>query len=115
MAVLPWPMILFQYLFILPRYDKLFHQYKVSVDGWTALCLNVSAWVRNFSVFAFIVTIMLTACCVMTANFVLTLPFSRRRRNLFLLLSFGLPCALFILSWLGVLATHSKLVEGLQR
>ena len=115
LAVLPWPLILFQYLFVLPRYDKLFRQYNVYVDGWTAICLNVSAWVRNYSVFSFIATLMLTACCVMTANLVLTLPFSRPRRSFFLLLDFGLPCALFIVSWLGVLSTHSKLVEGLQR
>jgi hypothetical protein len=115
LAVLPWPLILFQFLFTLPRYEKLFREYGLHMSSLTNLLFDIALWVRAYTFFAFALTLLLTGISVLVADFVQTCAISRWRRWLVLLVVFGVPCFLFVLSWLGVLGTHRKLVEGLNK
>ena len=58
---------------------------------------------------------VLTFASVIVAQTVQSIPLSRTRRGLILLVVFGLPCLVFALTWLGVWSTHRTLVEGLNR
>ena len=115
LAVLPWPVVLFQYLFVLPRYDHLFRESGLKVDDLTGLALNVSAWLRTRTLLAFAITFVLMAITVGTAHAVQSAPLSRRRQAAFLLFVFGIPVLVFLLTWLTVENTHRTLVEGLRK
>lgn len=115
LALLPWPLVLFEFLLVLPRYDKLFHQYGLKADSVTAFLLAVSAWVRAHVFLAFLVTFVLMGSSVGVAYASQAVPVSRGRRLIVLLVVFVVPCALFVLSWVGVMWAHRTLVEGLKR
>src|SRR5262245_31073841 len=115
LAVLPWPLILFQFLFTLPRYEKMFREYGLKISDFTALLFDIAAWVHDHMFLAFGFTFLFTGLSVVTADVVQTRSVSKSRRLLVLLVVFGLPCLLFVLSWLGVLGTHRRLVEGLNK
>ena len=115
LAALPWAAVLFQFLAVLPRYDKLFREWGLRVDDFTAVTLNVSAWARNNFLVAFLTTLGLMAASVFTAHTVQSADLPARRRAAVLLFVFGVPCLVFGLAWLGVLNTHRTLVEGLKK
>jgi type II secretory pathway component PulF len=115
LALLPWPMVLFQYLTVLPGYDKLFRDFHLQLNSFTALLLNVSGWARRNSLGAFAIVFVLTMVSMLTAHTVHLSAMSRRRRATILLFVFGVPCLIFALTWLGVLGTHRTLVEGLSK
>ena len=113
--MLPWMLVLFQYLLILPRYDRLFRQFNLDVDDFADLLIKISEWVRANVLAAFLITFVL-----MTVNVAVTVVaqsprISRKRRILMLFLAFTIPCFLFVLTWVGVESTHSRLVEGLNK
>jgi type II secretory pathway component PulF len=115
LAVLPWVLVLFQFLLILPRYKKLFDQFGLKLPGWVELIFTVSTWVQAHVLLAFLLAFLLIAVSVGLAHVVQTTPVSTWRRLLVLLLVFAVPCLLFLLSWLGVFWTQRKLVEGFNR
>ena len=115
LAALPWPVVLFQFLAVLPAYDKLFRQFGLKVDDLTALLLNTSRWLQRNVVAAFALTLALMAVSVVTAHAVQTAHLPRGRRAAVLVFVFGIPCLVFGLAWLGVLGTHRTLVEGLRK
>lgn len=115
LAAIPWVAVLFQFLAVLPRYDKLFREMGLKVDDFTALTLNVSAWARKNFLLAFLLTLALMAVSVFTAHTVQSVEMSGKRRAAVLLFVFGVPCLVFGLAWLGVLNTHRTLVEGMQK
>lgn len=115
MAVLPWPVVLFQFLLVVPRYAKLFRDFRFDVPPATRLLIDVSTWTRGHTLLAFSITSILTFASVIVAQTVQSRPLSRRTRALILLAVFGLPCLLFVATWLGVWNTHRTLVEGLNR
>ena len=115
LAALPWPLVLFQFLAVLPRYDRVFRQFNLQVDSFTGMLLNVSAWVQKYVVVAFVGVFVLMATSVVTAHTVQSSDLPRGRRAAVLVFVFGLPCLVFALAWLGVLNTHRTLVEGLRK
>ena len=115
LAALPWPLVLFQFLVSLPRYDKIFREFGLKVDDFTAVLLNLSSWLRNHFLVAFLITFGLMTASVFTAHTVQSIDLPGRRRAAILLFVFGVPCLLFGLAWLGVLNTHRTLVEGMRK
>jgi hypothetical protein len=115
LALLPWPLVLFEFLLVLPRYEKLFRAYRLKVNSVAAVLLDISAWVRAHVFLAVLTTFVLMGISVGAAHVAQTLPVSKWRRLLALLVAFALPCVLFVLSWVGVMWTHRTLVEGLKR
>lgn len=115
MAVLPWPVVLFQFLLVVPRYAKLFNDIGLKLPPATSFLIDVSNWTRGHTLLAFSITSILTFASVIVAQTAQSWPMSRRNRALVLLAVFGFPCLLFGLTWLGVWSTHRTLVEGLNR
>lgn len=115
LAVLPWPLVLFQFLLIVPRYARLFRDIRLQVPPATTLLIDISTWARSHTLPAFAMASVLTFASVIVAQTVQSIPLSRTRRGLILLVVFGLPCLVFALTWLGVWSTHRTLVEGLNR
>ena len=115
MAVLPWPIVLFQFLFILPGYDRLFREYGLKVDSITGLLLNVSAWLWANNLPAFLIAFVLMGLSIGTAHMVQSASVSRVRRVAILLFVFGVPSGVFLATWMSVQNTHRTLVEGLRR
>jgi type II secretory pathway component PulF len=115
LATLPWALVLFQFLLILPRYDRLFRNLGLKVPDLTALMLNISAWVRTHVLPSFLITFALMGVSVFIAHLVQTTPMSRGRRLLFLLIVFGMPCLAFVVAWVGVIGTERRLVEGFHK
>lgn len=115
LAALPWPAVLFQFVAVIPRYDKLFREFGLKVNDFTAVLLNVSAWTRRNVMVAFVITFALMAMSVFTALTVQSIDLPRNRRAAILLFVFGVPCLVFALAWLGVLGTHRTLVEGFRK
>lgn len=115
LAALPWAAVLFQFVAVLPRYDRLFREFGLKVDDVTAVTLNLSAWLRNHFLVAGLLTFGLMAASVFAAHTVQSVDLPGRRRAAVLLFVFGVPCLVFGLAWLGVLNTHRTLVEGMRK
>jgi len=115
LAILPWVLVLFQLLLVVPRYKRLFDEFGLKVSGSVELILFASGWVQRHILFAFLFTFLLIAGSVGLAHYVQTTPVSKSRRLIVLLLVFAVPCALFLLVWLGMYSTERKLAEGFQR
>jgi type II secretory pathway component PulF len=115
LAFFPWPLVLFQFLFIVPRYDRLFRDYNLQIAGPTSVLFQISAWLRANAIVGYSLALVLTGVSVFAADFVQSRPTGRWRRILILLLVFGVPCLVFVVCWLGVLSTHRRLIEGLNR
>jgi type II secretory pathway component PulF len=113
LATLPWALVLFQFLLIVPRYGKLFREFGLKVPAVTELLLNISAWVRGNVLLSFLIAFVLTGISVGVAHAVQTIQMSRGRRLFFLLVVFGVPCLAFVLAWVGVIGTHRRLIDGL--
>jgi type II secretory pathway component PulF len=108
-------LLLFEFMLVLPRYDKLFREHHLKVPSHTDLLLTIGHWVENHVLAAFLITFALMGVSFGLAHTAQTTAMSRRRRLLILLVVFGLPCLVFILAWVGVETTHRTLVEGLKR
>jgi type II secretory pathway component PulF len=115
LAPVPWVILLFQFLLIVPRHRKLFAQLGLRVPPATQIVLDVSAWVTKHLVLAFLATVVAMGVTVGLAQAVQTERVSRRTRYLVLSLAFGVPCLLFVLAWLGVDVAHRRLEEGLSK
>jgi type II secretory pathway component PulF len=115
LAAFLWPVVHIQYLFILPGYDKLFRDYNLKVDDLASRILNLSAWLKARGLVAFAITFVLMAVTVGTAHAVQTAPVSGRRRAAILLIVFGVPCLVFLLTLLTVENTKRTLFEGLRK
>jgi type II secretory pathway component PulF len=115
LAALPWPLVLFQFGVILPRYDKLFRDFDLKVDAFTGIILNISAWLQRNVLAGFVAMLGLMAVSVGAAYTVQSVEMPRGRRPAILLFVFGVPTLLFVFAWLGVLNTHRTLVQGLQK
>lgn len=109
LAAMPWPVVLFQFLVVLPGYSKLFRDFNLKVDGFTAVMLNVSAWVHRYLIIAFAMAFALMGISVVAAYTVQSVEMSRGRRAAILLFVFGVPMLVFVLAWVGVLSTHRTL------
>src|SRR4051812_15270526 len=92
LAALPWPVVLFEFLAVLPRYDKVFRQFGLKVDDFTAVLLNISAWVGRNVPAAFAIAFALMGVSVLAAHPVQTPEVPRNRRAAVLLFVFGVPC-----------------------
>src|SRR5262245_43335672 len=101
LAPVPWAVLPFQLVLIVPRNGKLFAQYGIKVPDLTQVVLDVSAWATNHLGLAFLVTFLGMGVSVGLAQAVQTERVSRRTRILVLLAAFGVPCVLFALAWLG--------------
>jgi len=115
LAALPWPVVLFQFGAILPRYDKLFRDFNLKVDDFTGLMLNIADWLQRHVLVGFAATFGLMAVSVGTAYTVQAVEMPRGKRAAILLFVFGVPTLVFVLAWVGVLSTHRTLVQGLQK
>jgi F0F1-type ATP synthase membrane subunit c/vacuolar-type H+-ATPase subunit K len=115
LAILPWTLLLFEFLLIVPRYKKVFDEFGLKVAGLVEGIFLVSGWVQRHVVVAVLLTLLLTAISVGLAHAVQIIPVSRTRRLFVLFLVFAVPCLLFLLAWLGMFWTDRKLAEGLQR
>jgi hypothetical protein len=115
LAALLWPVVLFQYLFVLRGYDKLFRAYNLKVDDLSGRVLNLSAWLRARSFVAFAITFLLMAVTVGAVYAVQTAPLSGRRRAAVLFLIFAVPCLVFLVTLLTVENTKRTLFEGLRK
>jgi type II secretory pathway component PulF len=115
LSILPWALLLFQFLLVLPRYDQLFRRFGVKLDDFTTLLLRISNWVRANVLLSFLIVFALMGANVLASVLAQQAKVSRRRRIAMLLVIFGVPCLLFLVTWVGVLATHRRLIEGLQR
>src|SRR5262245_34269983 len=115
LAALPWLIVLFQFLTILPAYDRMFRRFGLKVDDFTAVLLNASQWLVRHTVVAFCLTFALVGVSVLAAHTVQSADAPRGRRAAILVFVFGFPCLVFVMAWLGVLNTHRTLVEGLQK
>jgi len=115
LAIFPWLLLFFQFLFVLPRYRKIYNELGLKLPRSAELSFDVSAWINRHIVIAYLVTLALIGVSVGAAYAVQTTPVSRSRRLLVLFLVFAIPCLLFIASWLGVLDTQRRLAEGLNK
>src|SRR3954464_15182943 len=80
LAALPWPLVLFQFLAVLPRYDRVFRQFNLKVASFTGMLLNVSAWLQKYVAVAFVGVFVLMATSVVTAHTVQSSDLPRNRR-----------------------------------
>src|SRR3954470_19959258 len=85
LAALPWPVLLFQFLAILPRYDRLFRESQLPVGDLAGLLLNVSRWAQRNVAVAFALALVLMAVSVAAAHTVQTTDLPRTRRAAILL------------------------------
>lgn len=115
LAPVPWAVLLFQLLLIVPRHAKLFAEFGIQLPPLTGLVLDASAWVRGHLFLAVLETVVGMGVSVGLARAVMTDRVSRRTRTLVLLGAFGVPCLLFVLAWLGVGEAHRRLDEGLSK
>jgi type II secretory pathway component PulF len=115
LAVLPWVLVLFQLLLVVPRYKKLFDEFRLKVSGSVELIFVVSGWIQRHVLFSFFFTFLLIAGSVGFAHYVQSTAVSKSRRLIVLVLVFAIPCVLFLLVWLGMFSTERKLAEGFQR
>jgi hypothetical protein len=115
LAILPWTLLLFEFLLIVPRYKKVFDEFGLKVVGLVEGIFIVSGWVQRHVLFAFLLTLAMTSFSVGLAHGVQSTPVSKSRRQFVLFLVFAVPCLLFLLVWLGMFWTDRKLAEGLQR
>jgi type II secretory pathway component PulF len=115
MATLPWPVVLFQFLFILPGYDKLFRQFGLKIDDLTGLVLNLSRWLKANTGLAFGITLGLMFMAVGIVHAVQSTDLPRTRRAAILTFVFGVPCLIFFVAWLTVANTDRILVDGLKK
>src|SRR5262245_53286135 len=115
LAIFPWLLLFFQFLFVLPRYKKICDELQLKVPASAELTFDVAAWINRHLIFAYLVTLGLIGVSVGAAYAVQTTPISRSRRLLVLVLVFAIPCGMFVASWLGVLSTQRRLVEGMNR
>src|SRR3954467_6714593 len=95
LAALPWPVVLFQFVAILPRYDKLFREFGLHLPDLTALVLNAAAWLSRNVLIGFLGTFVLMTVSVATAHTIQSVELSRNRRAAVLLFVFGVPCLVF--------------------
>jgi type II secretory pathway component PulF len=115
LAALPWPVVLFQFGAVLPRYDRLFRDFNLKVDDFTGMMLNISGWLQRHVLVGFLATFALMGVSVATAYTVQSVEMPRGKRAAILLFVFGVPCLVFVLAWVGVLGTQRTLVEGLRK
>ena len=107
--------MLFQYLVLLPGYDKLFREYNLRVDDFAERVLNLSAWLQRRTLVAFAITFVIMAVTVGATHAVQAAPLSGRRRAAVLLIVFAAPCLVFLLTLLTVESTKRTLFEGLRK
>lgn len=114
LAILPWALLLFQFLFVLPRYERIFRQFAFKVDDYTSLLIRISEWSRSHALIAFLITFVAMIVNVVASVLIQTKMSTKKRRATALLIIYGVPCVLFLLAWVGVLATHRRLIGELQ-
>jgi type II secretory pathway component PulF len=112
LAVVPWAVLLFQFLFVLPRQAKFFAEMGLKLPGWTALVLDVSHWLSSRPLFAVAATLGGVTFSSGLTQLSAAHRVSPRTRTLLLLTAFGVPVVLFGLAWLGVDVVHRRLDEG---
>lgn len=118
LAILPWPLVLFEWFFVIPRYARLYHDHGVETDGLTAAFFAIGGVIRRQPFVAFLTTALLTLGTVaITAAWMsaATGKTSGRWRRLMLLLPFAIPFLLFVATWLGMEHVHRRLTTALNR
>ena len=115
LAIIPWAILLFQFLVVLPRYGKIFKEFGLKLPRLVEIIFAASAWVRGHMLLSFLITFVLMGTSIGAVHVVHTTPVSRSRRLLVLFLVFGIPCLFFLASWVGVSWTQRKLAEGFDR
>jgi hypothetical protein len=115
LAAVPWPLILFQLLYVVPRYTQMFRAHGLKPTGSTQLLLDLSMWANAHPFVSGQLTVVLAAGCAAVAYLAQSPRRSRNTRTLLLLAVFAVPCGLFVLTWVGVEGTRRTLVEGLHK
>ena len=115
LAGVPWLMVGVQWLMILPRFDRLFHNYGLPLPTFPRAVLDLARWLGDnvlLAGWAFLVCVILSLFRVWK---VMGQDMSARQRNWRLLAVFAVPLVLFLLAWVGVAGPYSKLREALTR
>jgi hypothetical protein len=115
LAALPWVLLLFQFVAVIPRYERMYRENALKVPAYTQFLLDVAAWVNGRFLLAGLLTLALMAAGVWFSHTAQSPGTSRASQYLLLLTAFLVPCGLFVLTWVGVMGTHSRLVEGLNK
>lgn len=114
LSILPWAAILFLLLFVLPRYEQRFRQFNFKPDDVAAFLFRVSDWARAHVLAAFLIVFALMIANVVISAIVQSAKISGRKRRMLMLLVFGIPTLLFVLTWVGAEITRRTLIDDLQ-
>lgn len=115
LCILPWFLLLMQYLVVLPRYDRLFRDHRIrqgDVGQFLADTGRLAARYPGGAVLIAVAAIAMSVTWVFAADARSIRP---RVRKTILSLVFGLPTALFLLTWVGVAMMHRTLIDALER
>ena len=112
LAAVPWLLILFELLYVVPRYEQMFREHGLKLPASTQRLLDASRWANAHPSVAGPLTFALAAGGAAVAYLALSPRRSRNARALLLLAVFAIPCGLFVLTWVGVEGTRRTLVEG---
>ena len=115
LAPVPWALLFFELLLIVPRYEKHFSRYGLRPTGLVQSILEVGRWMADHALVAFSLTFVLIAVSIGTTILLQSAAISKRLRYLALLVVFGIPCTLFAIVWVGIDQTQRRLEEGLNR
>jgi type II secretory pathway component PulF len=114
LVAVPWLLLLFQLVVVVPRYAKLFAEFGLKLSDLTQVAIDVAAWTNEYPTLALVLggsVIALSMLLVYRASANL----KDQRRWWLLFFVYAIPTAAFLVVWLGVAGPHAKIEEGLRK
>ena len=115
LAPVPWAVLLFELLVVVPRYVQQFDLVHFQPPRLTAAIFDFTRLARANILLMFLAVFALMVLSVVVTHRVQGAKWTKARRWLVLSFVFGVPVALFALMWVGVELPYRKLAEGMAR
>ena len=115
LAPVPWAVLLFELLVVVPRYVKQFDLVHFQPPRLTAAIFDFTRLARANILLTFLAAFVVMVLSVVVTHRVQGAKRTTARRWLVLSFVFGVPVALFALIWVGVELPYRKLAEGMAR
>jgi type II secretory pathway component PulF len=114
LAVVLWAALVWELLAVVPRYERLFADFRLRLPQATVVTLNVSRWVGSYW-YVLVLTLLpaLTAAAVVSYLLRHGPAAPRWLRVLWFVLLLGVPAAAHVFLWVSILQPYWALLEGL--